>query len=273
MLLVTRPREQARDWVSRLQAAGVPAAAVPLLGIAAADSETDRMALEQAWVQLPRCRAVMFVSPNAVSGFFDAASTSAATAGTGKPRSWPAHTWAVAPGPGTAAALEARGLAASQIVQPPADAPQFDSESLWPALATQEWAGQDVLVVRGEGGREWLIQRWQQAGARVHTVVAYRRGAPVLQEPEVQHLRWAVAHPQQALWLWSSSEALEHLAPLVQAHAPEALRAGWAAQARGLATHERIVEQARALGFSQVVPCRADLRSVVAAYNDQHRDT
>lgn len=53
MLLVTRPREQARDWVSRLQAAGVPAAAVPLLGIAAADSETDRMALEQAWAQLP----------------------------------------------------------------------------------------------------------------------------------------------------------------------------------------------------------------------------
>jgi uroporphyrinogen-III synthase len=273
MLLVTRPREQARDWVLRLQAAGVPAAAVPLLGIMAADTAADRAALEQAWAQLPHCRAVMFVSPNAVSGFFDAAPPSAATADVAPPRSWPAHTWAVAPGPGTAAALQGQGLAAVQIVQPPADAPQFDSESLWPALATQNWAGQDVLVVRGEGGREWLIQRWRQAGARVHTVVAYRRGAPALQESEVQHLRWAVAHPQQALWLWSSSEALEHLAPLVQAHAPEALGAGWMAQVRGLATHERIVEHARALGFSQVVACRADLPSVVAAYNEPHRDT
>ena len=261
MLLVTRPREQAQEWVARLLEAGVQACAVPLLGIEAATTEAERAALRQAWAQLPACRAVMFVSPNAVSGFFASARAP-----------WPSHTWAVAPGPGTAAALVAQGLAPAQIVQPPADAQQFDSESLWPELARHDWVGQAVLVVRGEGGRDWLIQRWQEAGARVHTVVAYRRGAPVMLEEESQRLRWAVAHPQRAWWLWSSSEAMEHLAPLVRSQVPDCNWPAWVSQAQGLATHPRILEQAQSLGFAKVRACRADLASVVAAYNQQHRD-
>ena len=264
MLLVTRPREQAQEWVARLKAAGVLARAVPLLGIAAADAQADRAALHQAWQHVATCRAVMFVSPNAVTGFFEAAPSGA--------KAWPGQTWAVAPGPGTASALVAQGVCPAQIVQPPADAPRFDSESLWPGLARLDWSDQDVLVVRGEGGRDWLIQRWQQAGARVRTVVAYRRAAPRLLDLEVQGLQWALAHPQQALWLWSSSEALDHLAPLVCAHVPQAGVADWRAQVRGLAMHARILEHSRALGFTQVWACRADLASVVAAYNDLHRD-
>ncbi|NBQ89903.1 MAG: uroporphyrinogen-III synthase [Betaproteobacteria bacterium] len=260
MLLVTRPREQSQDWVMRLQAAGISARPLPLLGI---EPAPDRLALAQSWARVPHCRAVLFVSPNAVAGFF-------AEAPRGVP--WPAQTLAVAPGPGTAAALMAQGIGPAQIVQPPADADQFDSESLWPELAARAWVDQEVLVVRGEGGREWLIHRWQEAGARVQTVVAYRRGAPVLNAEELRLLQSSINQPAGTVWLWSSSEALDHLTPLIQAHAPQTVVPAWAAEVQALATHPRILERAHALGFHRAQACRADFSSVVAAYNRLHRE-
>ena len=260
MLLVTRPREQAQDWVTRLQAQGVAAQALPLLGIHPAP---DPQAVRHALSLLPRCRAVMFVSPNAVSGFHAMAPL---------PQPWPPQTWAVAPGPGTAAALQALGVPAAQIVQPPADAAQFDSESLWPELERHPWAGEQVLVVRGEGGRDWLIDQWKEAGAQVHTVAAYSRGAPQPTHEEQAVLHQALASPSQFVWLLSSSEALDHLMPLVQAHAPTADIPAWASRVQALATHPRILERALALGLQQAQACRADLASVVASYNRIHRE-
>lgn len=270
MLLVTRPREQAQEWVARLVAAGVPAQALPLLGIHPAP---DTQAITDSWRQLSQARAVMFVSPNAVLGFF---------ARRPHDTPWPPQTLAVAPGPGTAAALLARGIPPALIVQPPADAPQFDSESLWPELATHDWSQQTVWVARGEGGREWLIQRWQAAGAQVHTVVSYRRGAPQLNPRERALLQAAVERPLGHVWLLSSSEALDHLMPLVRVELAEPLAgnahhatrpssmSGWAAQAQALATHPRILEQALHHGLRRVQACRADFSSVVAAYNRLH---
>lgn len=264
MLLVTRPREQAQDWVSRLQAYGVRARCLPLLGIHPAPGPE---AVQQSIVQLPLYRAVMFVSPNAVLGW-QASSGGAFRAFI----PWPAQTLAVAPGPGTASALLALGVPAHLIVQPPADALQFDSEALWPQLQAVDWMGQRVLVVRGEGGRDWLIQRWQEAGAQVHTVAAYRRGSPALQDPEVALLLQACMHPQHVVWLLSSSEALDHLKPLVQTHAPQIDFGSWAGRAQALATHPRILERAHQIGLVRTQACRADLPSVVASYNQTHRE-
>ncbi len=113
----------------------------------------------------------MFVSANAVQGFFAAAGR----------RPWPAATRAWSPGPGTTQALVAAGVPAERVDAPPADAAQFDSEALWPVIAPQLQAGLRVLLVRGAGadgrpaGRDWLARQLQQAGARVDTVVAYAR--------------------------------------------------------------------------------------------------
>lgn len=264
MLLVTRPREQAQDWVARLSEAGVPAQAMPLLGIQAAP---DPAALAKAWQGLAEChyRAVMFVSPNAVAGFFAAAPPGA---------NWPSSTLAVAPGPGTAAALLAQHVGSECVVQPPSDAAQFDSESLWPELEKRPWQHAQVLVARGEGGRDWLIQRWQQAGAQVQTVVAYRRGEPNPSEAERHTLRMALDRPSDHVWLLSSSEALGHLMALAQSQgrlSGSSLR-HWLGQARALATHPRIQAHARQLGLQRVSACRADFASVVAAYNRPHRE-
>jgi uroporphyrinogen-III synthase len=228
-VLVTRPQPQASQWMQRLRADGVDAHALPLLQIGAEPMH----ALASAWQALPPW--LVFVSPNAVEHFF-----AARPAGC----DWPAEVRAAAPGPGTAEALRRAGVPAAQVIEPEASSERFDSEALWQRLRHQRWAGRRVLVVRGDGGRDWLATTLREAGAQVTFLQAYSRHAPRLNEQQRLLLADAVAQPQAHLWLFSSSEALGHLPAL----APEAQ---WQ-QARALASHPRIADSARALGFGHV---------------------
>lgn len=296
LLLVTRPRDQALTWVQELQGLGLRAAAVPLLGIdplppgdplaAARDIARLRLFGLPAASSRPSgaCRLAVFVSPNAVQHFF-----AQPPGASGAAFVWPSQAWAAAPGPGTAAALQACGVPAERILQPAPDSPQFDSASLWKTLQCHDWRGCEVLVVRGEGGREELMEHLQAAGAQVQVVSTYRRGPPTLLPPERQQLWASLCEPRHALWLFSSSEALGHLLPLVQGllhdppptqpAGPAAPRSfdpeSWAAQVPALATHPRIVEHAHRLGFKRTVACRPGLTDVAvaaAAYNSVHRE-
>ena len=69
-VLVTRPQAQAAEWVARLQALGVAAAAVPLLGI---DGPAYVHAVRRAWAGLAQHRAGVFVTPHAGERFFSRA--------------------------------------------------------------------------------------------------------------------------------------------------------------------------------------------------------
>lgn len=231
-VIVTRPAPQALPWVERLHALGVAAAALPLIGIGPA---ADAAPLHTAWAGLPGYTLVMFVSANAVSHFFAARPAAAG---------WPAALLAGATGPGTSAALRAAGLDEAQIVEPPADAPSFDSEALWARLAGRDWAGRSVLVVRGEDGRDWLADTLRERGAALVFVVAYRRLPPTLDAAGRALLNDALACPREFVWHFSSSEAVAHLRTLAPA-------ADWR-PARALASHPRIVEAARAAGFGRV---------------------
>ena len=133
-LIVTRPAAQATPWVAALQALGLDALALPLIGIA---PPHDVAPVQAAWRGLQRLRLVMFVSANAVEHFF-----AARPAGL----QWPAALAAGSTGPGTSAALRAAGV--QVIEEPAADAPQFDTEALWAQLATQPWQGAQVLAAR-----------------------------------------------------------------------------------------------------------------------------
>lgn len=247
-VLVTRPAEQARAWVQRLQAAGLDAAALPLIGIG---PPADPQPVRAAWDDLGRWRLVMFVSPNAVSQFFALKPPGADwTAVASRPI-------AASPGPGTSQALREHGVPAESLVEPAADAPQFDSEALWRELRRQDWTGARVLFVRGEDGRDWLAERLREAGAVVEWLTAYRRGAPRLQPDEQALLDQALRTPADHLWWFSSSEAIEHLAAL--APPPQA----WP-QAQALATHPKIAESARRLGFGRVVEARPAADEVLA---------
>ncbi len=242
MLLVTRPAAQAAAWVEALRRQGCKAKALPLIDIGPAP-EPD--AVVSAWQVLRRFDLVMFVSANAVAGFF--AHRPAHTA-------WPDTTLAASTGPGTSAALKDAGLHDAQIVQPAPDSAQFDSESLWQQLQPrcQPWQGRQALVVRGGTGRDWLADTLREAGAQVQFVVAYQRAAPKPDPAAQAALDAALAQPQQHVWLFSSSQAVDHLVD-------------WAPQANWLhsqawVTHPRIRQAARAAGFGVVVqihPCVA----------------
>ena len=246
-VIVTRPAAQAADWVRRLGAAQIDAVALPLIGVAPA---ADAAAVEAAWATLPTQRLVVFVSPNAVEHFF-------ALRPAGAP--WPAGVLAGSPGPGTTRTLLELGVPADQTVAPSADAEQFDSEALWQQLSAQNWQGAPVLIVRGDGGRDWLAETLRGRGAQVAHVAAYRREAPVFDAAQRALLAAALHAPASQLWYFSSSEAIDHLARLTAGFEP--LR--WA-EARALATHPRIAQRARQLGIARVTECRPPLEAVVA---------
>lgn len=147
-------------------------------------------------------------------------------------------------------------MPAAQVIEPRADAAQFDSEALWAALAVYDWQGRQVLIVRGDGGREWLTDTLRKAGATVSHLSAYGRAAPVFDAGQRRTLEAAVARPGAHLWFFSSSEAIDHL----EAATPGA---DWHA-ANAIATHPRIAARARALGIGRVHECRPEFDAVVA---------
>jgi len=232
-VVVTRPQPQADEWVSQLRALGLNAGPLPLLGIAApADGDLVRA----AWRQLAQHALVVFVSPSAVERFF-----ALRPAGS----DWPPRAIAAGTGPGTRRALLQAGVPEPAVLTPPETMGQFDSEALWVLLRERlSWPGHSALIVRGDGGRDWLADALRRECARVHFVQAYRRTAPVLDPSGRALLSQALTDPARHCWLFSSREALGHLQSLV----PDRC---WRDD-RALATHSRIVEAARELGFGHV---------------------
>jgi uroporphyrinogen-III synthase len=243
-VVVTRPPVQAAEWVARLQALGVEAVALPLIGIGAIE---DPGPVRSAWASLDAAALVVFVSSNAVHHFF-ALRPAGAT--------WPPGTQAGSTGPGTGAALRHAGLGAAQIVEPDADAPNFDSEALWAKLALHDWSGRRVVVVRGEDGRDWLASTLREHGAVVEFVAAYRRLPPSVDAAGRAVIDAALSQPATHLWSFSSSEAIGHLRAL-------APRADWSASA-AVASHPRIAQTARDAGFGRVEVVPPDPVAVAA---------
>ena len=246
-VLVTRPAAQAEEWVAALTRCGLDAVALPLISIAAAQ---DPSTLRTAWAALASHQLIFFVSPNAVECFFAARPDHQA---------WPPGLQAASPGLGTSAALLRRGVPARLIVEPHVDADQFDSEALWQVLQTQAWEEASVLVVRGDGGRDWLAGQLRGAGASVSFVSAYRRVAPQFSDTSASVLQTALAAPKGHVWLFSSSEAVTNLMQLKQV---EAVPVNWSL-ATAVTTHLRIVQSAEAAGFGKVLSCRPTLDAVV----------
>lgn len=251
-VLVTRPAHDARDWVQRLRAHGIAAEALPLMAI---EPEPPNDALHQARHALADWQALMFVSGNAVDGFMAGIDAGwARRVADSAVRAW-------SPGPGTTAALRRHGWPLDRIDEPAADAPQFESETLWERVARQLRPGSRVLIVRGGdaqgrlAGRDWMRQQLLQAGVQVEQIVAYRRAPAVLDAARQARARAAAS--DGSLWLFSSSEVLAHL----QHGLPDV---DWSA-AQALATHARIAQAARALGFARVDETRPAFEDVLAS--------
>ena len=245
-VVITRPAGQSAALAAQLNAAGVATLEFPLIEIAAAE---DVAPLHAALGALERYALVVFVSPNAVDYAF-------AESGSIWPHALPVGVV----GPGSVAALARHGVAAPayRVISPSAaaddEAARFDSEALFAAIDTALGAasleGKRVLIVRGDGGREWLAERLREAGVEVETVAAYRRLVP---EPSIA--AWTRVHELLAgephAWLVTSSEGVRNLDELAREH----LNAGEIAQLKRatlVTPHPRIAQTARGLGFDSI---------------------
>jgi uroporphyrinogen III methyltransferase/synthase len=248
-VVVTRPLGQSESLLSQLTAAGFDVYEFPLIDIGpVADAAPLRAALDELYAPEPhRYALVVFVSPNAIDHAYRALASA-----------WPANVPIGVVGPGSVAALARQGVSppAYTVISPPATSEnaRYDSEALYAAI--EQHFGADglkdkrVLIVRGDGGREWLADRLSEAGAKVEKVAAYQRIVP---EPSMR--KWERVHELLAgiphAWLLTSSEGVRNLDELAREHltADETLRLKRAAL---VTPHPRIAEAARQAGFDRI---------------------
>jgi uroporphyrinogen III methyltransferase/synthase len=259
--VLTRPDGQSAELASQLADAGCDVLEFPLIDIAPLD---DTAPLAAALAALADYALVIFVSPNAIDR---------ALAQYGA--IWPPALPVGVVGPGSVAALERHGIAAPayRVIAPQApddgSAPHYDSESLFACIETafggiDALAGRRVLIVRGDGGREWLAERLREAGADVQLVAAYRRIVP---EPRIG--TWERVHALLGgaphAWLVTSSEGVRNLYELAQAHLTEA-EIDALKHAPLVTPHPRIEQAARALGFDRITLTGAGDERIVRAF-------
>lgn len=236
LVVVTRPAAQADALAQRIAALGRKPFVFPLLDILPLP---DAAPLRAALAELDRFALIAFVSPNAI----DAALAI-------RP-DWPQGLRLAVVGEGSRAALARHGITSgNSIIFSPHDRERTDSETLLEVLDLPWLHGKEVLIVRGETGRELLGDALRAAGAHVVAVPAYRRAMPELTEQRRCELKQLL--DGQNDWIVTSSEALRFLTQMV-AQLDEVEAVVKMQQQRIIASHVRIAETAQSLGFHDVV--------------------
>ena len=171
-MLVTRPEHQADFLCQWIEQHGGIAIRWPALVIREPRDWTPALA---RFDRLAEYNLAIFTSANAV----DRAMPPIRERG-----GFPPRLEIAAIGQATARALVRHGIAPG--LQPDHD---FTSEALLALPRFQQVAGQVIMIVRGEGGRELLAEILTARGARVVRAEVYRRERPVL-DPTALLERW-----------------------------------------------------------------------------------
>ena len=140
-------------------------------------------------------------------------------------------------GDGTARVLAAFGVTAQTPGQ------DMTSEGLLALPGLQSCAGERVLLVKGEGGRDALARELAARGARVETLACYRRVPPALGPAEFTA---ALARWDIGMIMISSGEGLANMLTLLGPEETSKLR-----DVRVLLPSARVAEAATAAGFRQ----------------------
>ena len=247
-VVITRPRAQADALAQQVAALGRDVEVLPLLEIFPL---ADQSALIATLAALPRYAMVAFVSPNAI----DAAFAHIAQ--------WPREVTLAVLGEGSRAALARHGIDdGNATIVSPRDPARSDSENLLQSIDLSALAGKQVLIVRGESGRELMADGLRAAGAIVTTVAAYRRSVPPL-NPELRaRLLRLLERPND--WIITSSEALRGLLALVDALG-SASTVSKMQQQHLIIPHARIAETAASLGLTRITLCGSGDERLLAA--------
>lgn len=221
---VTRPRNQAEGLCARLEQLQACAVRLPLLEILPPQNPA---ALHAALALLDQYDLAIFVSPSALEKVFEHL-----------PTRWPAELPVAVMGPGSATRAQELGIA--RIIQPSG---QFDSTGLLQEPALQNLAGRKIVLFRGEGGREDLLQQLGARGAQLVCIAAYRRAPPGFDEGRLTE---ELASGCDGIII-SSSEAAQHLFRLAGDKTQQQLQSQVY-----FVPHPRIAETLTHLGASRI---------------------
>ena len=250
-VIITRPRAQGQALAKAVAALGRTPVLLPLLEIAPL---ADQSQLAAALADLPRYALVAFVSPNAIDAAF------------AHIEQWPRQVALAVLGEGSRAALARHGLDANNAtILGPLDPTRSDSENLLASLDLAALAGKQVLIVRGDAGRELMADGFRGAGAQVSVVPAYRRSVPALSPELAVQLRALLAAPND--WIITSSEALRGLFGLLAEPGDAFLLQ--MQQQHVIVPHARIAATAQALGLAQVTLTGSGDERLLAALQSQ----
>jgi uroporphyrinogen-III synthase len=263
-VVLTRPQPESHTWIQQLCASGFNAVNWPLIDII---GHTEQNKLDELLGTLPQFKALMFVSSSAVEHFMshDALKRILINSETA--------CWAT--GPGSAQTLMRLGIKPARIITPNPDAKQFDSKHLWLEIKDTVHPEDQILFVKGldqdaelesglmissskaphvlqtlsdfaPSGSNWLIHKLQDMGLTVQCLHVYARTSPVWSDSQKALAKETLKN--QSVWVFSSSIAIENLTLLL----PDQ---DWS-NARAIATHERIAEKAKQLGWGVVLTSR-----------------
>ena len=229
-ILITRPARQAGGFAQKVAVLGGTPVIFPAIVIL---PPVDSTPLARAHAALSKYDFAIFISANAVED------------GAPDPRLWPSTLVALAPGPGTAEALAAVGIAGARI-----PATTFDSEGLLALPELSDVRGKRALIFRGDGGREQLGETLRARGAAVDYVACYRRAKP---ESGAAGLAEAFREGRIHAVTITSSEGQDNLWAL----ANDETRMLWRA-CPTFVPHPRIATRARDLGLCVVQTAGGD---------------
>lgn len=254
-IIVTRPRDQLNQAIKSIQEAlidneiDLEVLGLPLLEIV---SDINESLAKELYQGLLEAQWLSFVSPNAFLTADQLLKTFH--------YDWPTHLKLALIGGGSEKIILESRFKPSLIIKP-ANEEQWDSEGLWLQLFAQEknWDGKKVLIVRGDTGRDWLVSRLESEKAEVQLISIYKRKNLDQNDEYWQNFlkKWeslpksrVVSESKPLIWVMSSSLACQYLS---QTLITLGLKEVILSQSIALATHEKIAQKAKEIGFSKVL--------------------
>jgi uroporphyrinogen-III synthase len=235
-IVVTRPRDQAAQLVQSILALGGVCTQFPLLEITPL---ADDRALHRLISRLHEFHLAIFISPNAVRFGMEAIIKAGGLPGTMQVASV---------GLSSAKALLEYGV--KKVISPQQ---RFDSEALLELPELQKVRDKNIVIFRGDSGRELLGDTLKLRGAQVEYIGCYLRSKP---QHDVNDL--LEARPD-ALTV-SSSEALNYLTEMLGPAGRERLFT-----LPLFVSHSRIAAAAQQQGWQHIVTAAAGEEGLLSA--------
>lgn len=229
MIWVTRPGSMGQVLCRRLEALGYQTRQASPIDIKKVPVTFEKRQ------QLAQADRLIFISPNAVDYY---------------PGSIPNHVSIAVVGEATCQALQAYQY--SVDVTPAS----FSSEGLLQTVAFQQDAiqGQQVVIVKGQGGRGDLADALKQRGAYISELVCYQRQPKSNYFPAdyYQQSQWVIVTSSsilQALWQLTPQDQRDHLQQL-----------------QLLVSSQRLADEATAMGFINIYQCSSAHRDDIERF-------